>query len=80
MSFSSSMDDLESSRVQHALSGAQLDAIGQHNLADSIVGVKMFYRVAPRHKLALVRALQKRREVVGMGAHHGLPFFAACVP
>ncbi|EED93486.1 predicted protein, partial [Thalassiosira pseudonana CCMP1335] len=46
--------------------GAQLDAIGSHNLPDSIVGVKVFYRVAPRHKLALVRALQSRGEVVAM--------------
>ena len=30
------------------------------------MGVKVFYRVAPRHKLALVRALQKRGEVVAM--------------
>jgi magnesium-transporting ATPase (P-type) len=49
-----------------ALSGSQLDAIGANNLADSIVGVKVFYRVAPRHKLALVRAFQKRGEVVAM--------------
>lgn len=60
-----SMNDAESG-VQHALSGAELDAIGQHNLADSIVGVKVFYRVAPRHKLALVRALQEKGEVVAM--------------
>ena len=60
----SSVDDVEYG--QHALSGAQLDAIGQHNLPDSIVGVKVFYRVAPRHKLALVRALQKRGEIVAM--------------
>jgi Ca2+-transporting ATPase len=51
---------------QHALSGSELDAIGAHNLPDSIIGVKVFYRVAPRHKLALVRALQKRGEVVAM--------------
>ncbi len=51
---------------QRTLSGAQLDAIGQHNLPESIVGVKVFYRVAPRHKLALVRALQKHGEVVAM--------------
>ena len=51
---------------QHALSGAQLDAIGQRSLPDSIVGVKVFYRVAPRHKLALVRALQTKGEVVAM--------------
>ena len=61
---SNSIDDIEYG--QHALSGAQLDAIGQHNLPDSIVGVKVFYRVAPRHKLALVRALQHRGEVVAM--------------
>ncbi len=58
------IDDLEYGSL--ALSGAQLDAIGSHNLPDSIVGVKVFYRVAPRHKLALVRALQSRGEVVAM--------------
>lgn len=57
-------DDVEFG--QRTLSGAQLDAIGQHNLPDAIVGVKVFYRVAPRHKLALVRALQKHGEVVAM--------------
>jgi Ca2+-transporting ATPase len=57
-------DDIEYG--QHAMSGSQLDAIGQINLPDSIVGVKVFYRVAPRHKLALVRAFQKRGEVVAM--------------
>ena len=51
---------------QFALSGRQIDSIGQQNLADSIAGVKVFYRVAPRHKLALVRALQKRGEIVAM--------------
>lgn len=64
MSAHSVEDDLEYG--QHALSGEQLDAIGPHNLADSIVGIKVFYRVAPRHKLALVRALQQRSEVVAM--------------
>ena len=59
-----SMDDVEYG--QRTLSGAQLDAIGQNNLPESIVGVKVFYRVAPRHKLALVRALQKYGEVVAM--------------
>ena len=64
MSDGYNMDDVEYG--QHTLSGAQLDAIGQHNLPESIVGVKVFYRVAPRHKLALVRALQKHGEVVAM--------------
>lgn len=58
------IDDMEFGSL--VLSGSQLDAIGPNNLADSIVGVKVFYRVAPRHKLALVRAYQKRGEVVAM--------------
>lgn len=59
------MDDVEYG--QRTLSGAQIDAIiGQHNLPDAITDVKVFYRVAPRHKLALVRALQKNGEVVAM--------------
>eukprot|EP00804_Cyclotella_cryptica_P028159 CCRYP_011014-RB/>CCRYP_011014-RB protein AED:0.07 eAED:0.07 QI:317/1/1/1/0.8/0.66/6/482/1153 len=58
------LDDMEYGSL--ALSGSQLDAIGANNLADSIIGVKVFYRVAPRHKLALVRAFQKRGEVVAM--------------
>lgn len=62
--YTTSMDDIEYGSC--ALSGSQIDAIGQHNLPDSIMGVKVFYRVAPRHKLALVRALQKKGEVVAM--------------
>lgn len=48
------------------LSGEQIDAIPKTRLAESILGVKIFYRVAPRHKLALVRAFQSQREVVLM--------------
>jgi len=66
LSSTSSTFDVEYGQVRVALSGAELDAIGAHNLPDSIIGVKVFYRVAPRHKLALVRALQKRGEVVAM--------------
>lgn len=58
-------DDLEFG-AGLALSGEQLDAIPSPRLADSIIGVKVFYRVAPRHKLALVRALQSHGEVVAM--------------
>ena len=58
------IDDMEYGSL--ALSGSELDAIGANNLVDSIIGVKVFYRVAPRHKLALVRAFQKRGEVVAM--------------
>ncbi len=49
-----------------ALSGEELDAINPSILADSIIGIKVFYRVAPRHKLALVRAYQSQGEIVAM--------------
>jgi Ca2+-transporting ATPase len=42
--------------VNETLSGAELDNIPAQNLADSICGVRVFYRVVPRHKLAIVRA------------------------
>jgi P-type Ca2+ transporter type 2C len=49
-----------------ALSGEELDAFPPGNFADSIMGVRIFYRVAPRHKLALVRAFQSQGEIVAM--------------
>jgi Ca2+-transporting ATPase len=62
---SSSNGDLEMSSSE-ALSGAELDDIPPNSLAESIVGVKVFYRVDPRHKLAIVRALQSHGEIVAM--------------
>ena len=49
-----------------SLSGAEIDAVPPENLADSIIGVRVFYRVVPRHKLAIVRALQHHGEIVAM--------------
>jgi Ca2+-transporting ATPase len=49
-----------------ALSGDELDNIPPSNLPDSIIGVRVFYRVVPKHKLALVRALQKQGEIVAV--------------
>lgn len=49
-----------------ALSGDELDNIPPCNLSDSIIGVRVFYRVVPKHKLALVRALQKQGEIVAV--------------
>jgi len=60
-----SSSDLELG-VSQALSGAELDAIPSHNLAQSISGVRVFYRVVPRHKLAIVRALQELGDIVAM--------------
>jgi Ca2+-transporting ATPase len=62
---SNSTEDVEVGSSE-ALSGDQLDAIPLESLADSIAGVKVFYRVVPRHKLAIVRALQSRGDIVAM--------------
>lgn len=50
--------DLEfgASSEASTLSGSELDSISPSNLPHSLTGVKVFYRVAPRHKLAIVRA------------------------
>lgn len=49
-----------------SLSGADLDSIPVQNLPDSIADIKVFYRVAPRHKLAIIRAFQKNGDIVAM--------------
>lgn len=49
-----------------SLSGADLDSIPPQMLAESIADVKVFYRVAPRHKLEIVRALQEHGDIVAM--------------
>jgi Ca2+-transporting ATPase len=59
------IDDLEYG-VTAAMSGEELDAFPPQTLAEAILGVKVFYRVAPRHKLALVRAFQGQKEIVAM--------------
>lgn len=48
------------------MSGEDIDAIPPQNLAKNIADVKVFYRVAPKHKLAIVRALQHNGEIVAM--------------
>jgi Ca2+-transporting ATPase len=51
-----STSDIEAHGSSEAMSGAEMDEISAQNLADCINGVKVFYRVSPRHKLAIVRA------------------------
>lgn len=60
------MDGMELGASTVCLSGADLDSIPIQNLADSITDVKVFYRVAPRHKLSIVRAFQKLGDIVAM--------------
>lgn len=59
------MEDVELG-ASVSLSGADLDSIPPQNLAQSIADVKVFCRVAPRHKLSIVRALQKNGDIVAM--------------
>ncbi|CAB9523428.1 Calcium-transporting ATPase type 2C member [Seminavis robusta] len=49
-----------------AMSGSELDVIPPRDLANTLVDVRVFYRVAPRHKLAIVQALQASGEIVAM--------------
>jgi Ca2+-transporting ATPase len=49
-----------------AVSGAELDAMNASELADLINATDVFARVAPEHKVRIVRALQARGHVVAM--------------
>ncbi|XP_074645561.1 calcium-transporting ATPase type 2C member 1-like [Tubulanus polymorphus] len=49
-----------------ALSGEQIDTMDQRDLENCIKNVSILYRVSPRHKHAIVKALQKAQAVVGM--------------
>lgn len=46
--------------------GAKLESLGDAELVEVAERTNVFARVAPEHKLRLVRALQKRRHVVAM--------------
>lgn len=52
--------------VSRVMSGADIDSIEPEKLSECITGVRVFYRVVPRHKLAIVRALQENGEIVAM--------------
>ena len=49
-----------------AISGAQLAQMSDAQLREAVGACNVFARVAPEHKLKLVRALQSRNEVVAM--------------
>ncbi|XP_039284046.1 calcium-transporting ATPase type 2C member 1 isoform X1 [Nilaparvata lugens] len=48
------------------LSGDQIEAMTQHQLEQAVNSVNVFYRVTPRHKLAIVKAYQRNGAIVGM--------------
>eukprot|EP00934_Nitzschia_sp_Nitz4_P006900 Nitzschia sp. Nitz4//scaffold287_size23745//16858//20130//NITZ4_008461-RA/size23745-snap-gene-0.24-mRNA-1//1//CDS//3329545772//6890//frame0 len=58
--------DVELGGDNVTMSGEELDSIAPHELADTIASTKVFYRVAPRHKLSIVRALQEHGDIVAM--------------
>lgn len=60
------MSDVELAGDTIAMSGDDLESIPQQLLSESIMNIKVFYRVAPRHKLAIVRALQANGDIVAM--------------
>lgn len=57
--------DIESGAAE-AMSGVDIESITPEKLPKSIQGVRVFYRVAPRQKLSIVRALQANGDIVAM--------------
>lgn len=51
---------------QKAITGAQLAEMNQEQIKQAVATTNVFARVAPEHKLRLVRALQERNEVAAM--------------
>ncbi len=52
--------------AEDSLTGEDIDRLGPEALAEAVDSVHVFARVSPEHKLALVRALKARDEVVAM--------------
>lgn len=51
---------------QQAISGHDIDQMSEMQLEKVINSVSVFYRVTPKHKLAIVKALQHTGNIVGM--------------
>lgn len=51
---------------QQAISGHDIDQMNEMQLEKIINSVSVFYRVTPKHKLAIVKALQHTGNIVGM--------------
>lgn len=48
------------------MSGNEIDLVTDHELEIVINKISVFYRVSPKHKLRIVKALQKNGNIVGM--------------
>ena len=49
-----------------AMTGAELDAVSDDDLAAAIADISVFARTSPEHKLRIIRALQKNGAIVAM--------------
>ncbi len=54
------------SKTDRPVTGAELSAMSEQELIDCVGTCRVFARVAPEHKVAIVHALQARGEVVAM--------------
>jgi Ca2+-transporting ATPase len=52
--------------TERIVTGAELEALDDSSLADTIATVQVIARAAPAHKLRIIQALRARGEVVGM--------------
>ena len=64
--FEIGLADIELATHDISIGGDDLDSMTPQRLAEAVRDVKVFYRVAPRHKLAIVRALQANGDIVAM--------------
>jgi magnesium-transporting ATPase (P-type) len=53
------------------LSGPELDSLAQEQLESLVKQVTVFYRATPKHKMAIVKALQASGDVVAMTGDGG---------
>ena len=53
-------------RGEEALTGQDIDTMSERELAIRVGDTSVFARVTPEHKLAIIRAFKKRREIIAM--------------
>lgn len=51
---------------QKAITGAELDAMSDHELDESVEDISVYARVSPENKIRIVKAWQKKNQIVSM--------------